>query len=189
MGFWYLFGSMIYRWEHYKQKALKSFYQRYYSGKIEKKGAGCYFNGPMKIRGTDQVSLGKNVHIGEGAYIRAEGGLEIEDNVHIARNLTVYTHSHNYQGRALPYDDEFMYKKVLIQRNVWIGINVIILPGTEIGEGAVIGSGAVVHGKIPDLAIIGAAAGQILKTRDKEHYQKLEQNQQYGGQNGKPLFE
>ena len=119
------------------------------------------------------------------AYIRAEGGLEIADNVHIARNLTLYTINHNYHGAALPYDHTYVAKPVVIERNVWIGVNVTIVPGITIGEGAIIGAGTVVAQDIPPLAIVGSQQARIIKYRDREHYIKLEQQKNYGGVSGK----
>ena len=59
------------------------------------------------------------------------------------------------QWHAIPYDETFKYKDVVIGDFVWIGSNVTILPGTTIGEGAIIQAGAVVHGEIPPCAIVG----------------------------------
>jgi len=36
-----------------------------------------------------------------------------------------------------------------IGEDVWIGANVVILPGSRIGSGCVIGAGAVVKGELP----------------------------------------
>lgn len=41
------------------------------------------------------------------------------------------------------------YKKIVIENNVWLGSNVVVLPGVTIGENPVIGAGAVVTKNIP----------------------------------------
>ena len=64
-------------------------------------------------------------------------------------------------------------KDVEIGDFVWIGTNVMILPGTKIGEGAIIQGGSVVHGEIPPLAIAGGNPCKVFKYRDKEHFEKL----------------
>ena len=69
-----------------------------------------------------------NVHIGENAFIRAEGGLFIGENTHVSRNLMLYTVNHNYKGKNVPYDETVIKKPVHIEKNVWIGMNVNILP-------------------------------------------------------------
>ena len=56
---------------------------------------------------------------------------------------------------------------------VWIGSNVIILPGTHIGEGAIIQAGSVVHGEIPPMAIAGGNPAKVFASRDRRHYEEL----------------
>lgn len=122
---------------------------------------------------------GKNTIIGNFVRLngmRESGGgcLFIGDFVHSGANCLVITRNHNYDtGDAIPYDETFEYKDVVIGNFVWIGSNVTILPGTTIGEGAIIQAGAVVHGEIPPCAIVGGNPAKIFKYRDVEHFQKL----------------
>jgi maltose O-acetyltransferase len=64
---------------------------------------------------------------------------------------------------------------VVIGRNVWIGGNVIIIPGVSIGDGAIIAVGTVVTANVEPLAIVGNQPMRILKYREREHYEKLDQ--------------
>lgn len=147
-------------------------------------GNGVRIYGNIRITSPENVSIGNNVHINMGAFMRAEGGLRIEDNVHIGRNLTVYTMNHNYQGECLPYDESLVYKPVTIKKNVWIGMNVSITPGVTIGEGAIIGMGTLVSRDIPPLAIVGGEPPKILKYRDEEHYHDLDRRGCFSGMTG-----
>src|SRR5438876_7725927 len=99
-------------------------------GTLRSCGAGIVVVNPIKMYGGDKISIGNNVHIGENAFIRGEGGLSIGDNTFISRNLVLYTMSHRYNGDRLPYDDGFLIKPVIVGSNVWIGMNVCIAPGT-----------------------------------------------------------
>lgn len=147
-------------------------------------GPGTRIWGRASISGIQNVNLGKNVHIGAGAFIRAEGGLSIGDNTHISRNLLLYTVNHSYEGTRLPYDESVIHKEVRIGRNVWIGMNVCIAPGTEVGDGAIVGMGTVVTGFVPPLAIIGGQKWRIIGRRDSGRYEELENNRSYGGPSG-----
>lgn len=142
------------------------------------------FNGNIFITHPPKVQIGNNVHIGDRAYFVTEGGLSIGDNTHISRNVTIYTANHNYEGNALPYDDSFLFEPVVIQKNVWIGMNVSIVPGVRIGEGAIVGMGSVIASDVAPLTIVGGAPQRILKERNTGHYQDLERRQKYGGING-----
>ena len=153
--------------------------------KLKKCGKDVRFRYPCDIAGADNMEIENNTYINRGAFIRAQGGLRIGENVHIARNVTIYTYNHNYLGDALPYDHTLIKKPVVIERNVWIGINVTIVPGVRIGEGAIIGAGTIVSQDIPPLAIVGSQPPRIIKYRDQLHYDELDKIGRYGGLSGK----
>jgi acetyltransferase-like isoleucine patch superfamily enzyme len=150
-------------------------------------GEGLRINGRITITHFNMLVVGTNVHIGRNAYFHTAGGLTIGDNTHISRNVTIYTAQHRYEGTALPYDDTFLYDPVFIGRNVWIGMNVSIVPGVTIGDGAIIGMGTVVSRNVGPGEIVGNARMRVLKDREKERYQSLENSGIYGGVDGEPL--
>lgn len=156
-------------------------------GRMQSCGIGVRINGRIFISQPRTVCLGNNVHIGENAFFRTEGGLTIGDNTHISRNVSIYTVNHDYMGRALPYDDMEIPKPVAIGKNVWIARGVSIVPGVRIGNGAVIGMGACVTRDIPPLAVAGGNPAEVVKYRETEHYQNLSKECRYGGANGVPL--
>lgn len=133
-------------------------------------------NGWSVIKG--KVIFGKNNHF-NGAKIYAQGGVTFGNNFHSAKGLIILTQNHNWKGEKLPYDETIMIKPVVIGDNVWIGINVIILPGVSIGEGCIIQAGSVVSSSIPDLAIVGGNPAKVIKFRNSEHYEKLKKDEKY----------
>lgn len=150
-------------------------------------GAGGTIGRDVNITGRRQLVLGSNVHIGSGAFIRADGGLSIGDNTIISRNLLLYTMNHQFEGDLLPFDSSASNKPVSIGPNVWIGMNVIICPGTEVGEGAVIGMGTVLFGKIPPLAVVGTSDWKVIKQRDADRYHDLKDKSAIAREDGLPL--
>lgn len=127
--------------------------------------------------GVDKISLGNNIYIGPSAEIWADGGLEIKDNVIIGPKLTIHTVNHRYEGAdALPYDGMSYLKPVLICENVWIGANVLIVPGATINEGAVIAMGSVITKDVPKCAIMGGNPAKIIKYRDFADYERLKRD-------------
>ncbi|MDK9773388.1 MULTISPECIES: DapH/DapD/GlmU-related protein [Vibrio] len=118
-------------------------------------GSDCHFNG-MMIRGKGKVVIGDNFHSGVGCHIISE--------------------IHNYHGTKLPYDDTYIEKPVSIGKNVWLGINVIVLGGVTIGDGAIIQAGSVVVSDIPPMAIAGGHPAKVFSYRDKEHYERTAGN-------------
>ena len=69
-------------------------------------------------------------------------------------------------------------KPVIIEPDVWIGMNVTILKGVTIGRGTTISAGAVVHRSMPPYCICGGVPCKFIKfywTIDQilEHESKL----------------
>jgi acetyltransferase-like isoleucine patch superfamily enzyme len=56
-----------------------------------------------------------------------------------------------------------------------VGVDVIILPGVQIGEGAIIQAGSTVVDDVSPGAIVGGHPAEQFKQRDMEHYKSLKQ--------------
>ena len=121
----------------------------------------------------DSVVIGDNVRIGN-IYHNGFGKLTIGNYCEIGHDVRIITQNHNYDnGTTIPFDRSTILKEVIIEDCVWIGSNVVILPGTKIREGAIIQGGAVVHGEVPRCAIVGGNPAKVFKYRDLEHFDKL----------------
>jgi galactoside O-acetyltransferase len=55
---------------------------------------------------------------------------------------------------------------VVIEDNVWIGMNVSILDGVRIGNGSIVGAGAVVTKDVPANAIVVGNPARVLRFRE-----------------------
>ena len=125
------------------------------------------------VRVTSRTELGAHAHL-NGAWVSGTGRLVIGRYFHSGDGLRIFTRNHNYDhGEAIPYDRTYIAKDVTIGDFVWIGAQVILLPGTTIGEGAIIQAGSVVHGTIPPLAIAGGNPAKVFAHRDAEHFNRL----------------
>lgn len=56
---------------------------------------------------------------------------------------------------------------IIIKDKAWIGMNVIVLKGVTIGEGAVIGAGSVVTRDVPDWTVVGGNPAKEIKSIEK----------------------
>ena len=59
-------------------------------------------------------------------------------------------------------------KPVNIGNDVWIGGNVTILPGVNIGNNVVIAAGAVVTKDVPDNSLIGGVPAKIIRQLEND---------------------
>ena len=63
---------------------------------------------------------------------------------------------------------------VHIGNNVFIGINSIILMGTELGDNTIVGAGSVVKGKFPSNVVIAGCPARVVCTLDIFHEKRKE---------------
>ena len=122
---------------------------------------------------TPKTYLGNNVNF-NGLRVIGGGNVYIGNNFHSGSGCLVMTTIHNYDnGKKIPYDETVIHKDVVIEDNVWLGINIIVLPGVTIGEGAIIQAGSVITSNIPSCAIAGGHPAKVFKYRDCDHYYSL----------------
>ncbi len=121
---------------------------------------------------TSNTYIGTNCHF-NGMEIGGKGKVVIGNNFHSGKECMIITQNHNYEGEAIPYDNTFVVKEIVIKDNVWLGSRVIVLGGVTIGEGAIIQAGSVVVSDIPNYAIAGGHPAKVFSSRNAEHYEKL----------------
>ena len=128
-------------------------------------------NGPTIL--TKNTYVGNNVHF-NGFTVSGGGKVTIGDNFHSGPDCLLICQNHNFDhGKAVPYDNTYIYKDIEIGDNVWLGSRVIILGGVKIGEGAIIQAGSCVVSDIPAYAIAGGHPAKAFSSRNVEHYEKL----------------
>ena len=97
----------------------------------------------------------KGVKVGEFCriYIRSFGSdsflIEIGNKVTITSGVKIITHD----GSTWLMNDEkgrrYLFKKVVIGNNVFVGVNAIIMPGVKIEDNVIVAAGSVVTKSIP----------------------------------------
>ena len=91
------------------------------------------------------LHVGDRVMINQGCVIVAHCGIKIGDDSMIGEFSAIYDTNHH------PLDEEHStkYAPVTIGRNVWLGRNVTVLPGSKIGDDTVVAAGSIVKGDLP----------------------------------------
>ena len=105
--------------------------------------------------------IGDNCEMGDMTHIVAHEKVVIGHNVLLASKCFISDTSHGlYKGEIQdgpekpPNKRNLVTKPVKIGNNVWIGENVVILAGAEIGDGCIIGANAVVNSVIDKNCIV-----------------------------------
>lgn len=147
-------------------------------------GNDCIISGQFVFESNEGlITIGDHSYIGEGTYI-SRSSITIGNNVTIAWGGTVYdhdSHSLDYMERRKDIDDElndirngrnFIQNKdwsnvnskpIVIKDDAWIGMNVIILKGVTIGEGAIVGAGSVVTKDVPAWTVVAGNPAKVVK--------------------------
>jgi len=113
---------------------------------------------PMQIDYGHQVNIHEGVFINHSVCMSAAAGVEIEENVQIAPQVTILTVNHDLKDKMI-----IKCKPVVIKKDAWIGARVIILPGVTIGKNAVVGAGAVVTKDVPDNSVAVGNPAKVIK--------------------------
>jgi acetyltransferase-like isoleucine patch superfamily enzyme len=134
---------------------------------LERLAYNCPFNSwRIKFHKWRGVVIGKNVMIGlqvtlDHSYPEY---ITIEDDVSLAGNNYVLTHSNPYPHFKNVF--ESFAAPVTIKKGAWIGIGAMILPEVTVGEYAVIAAGSVVTKNIPEKVIAGGIPAKVIKEID-----------------------
>ena len=131
------------------------------------------FRSPITIHNSDTSHrYYRNLHVGDDCYFGRElfldlqDRIDIEDHVTISHRVMILTHT---DAGTSPLKDTVIattQSPVVIRRGAYVGANVTILEGVEIGEGAVIGAGAVVtHSVAAGTVAVGVPARPMRTTQ------------------------
>ncbi len=152
-------------------------------------GSDCVIQENVRIKGPGRLKIGNNVTVRTGAFIECgnliiigngveinygtllcangESELVIDDDVHIAHNVSLKgsTHQISYQGKSAA--GRSLFKNISVGEGSWLCAGCIILPGVRIGKRNIIAAGAVVLADTEDDALMaGVPAVQKKKYRE-----------------------
>lgn len=117
----------------------------------------------IKLQRWRGVRIGHDVHIGTNVVLDYPYPyfVIIEDGVSLAGNDYVLAHSTplEYHKNCV----ESFVAPTIIHKHVWVGINVTILPGVEIGEGAIVAAGSVVTKDVPPRTLVGGVPAKVIR--------------------------
>lgn len=122
------------------------------------------FQNNVYIGNGENVRIGKHCQINEDVFIQ---GASIGNYVMIAPNVILQANTHKYNDTETPMiqQGEEKGKIITIEDDVWLGRNVIVLPGIIIKKGSIVAAGAVVTRDVPEYAIVGGVPAKIIKKR------------------------
>lgn len=126
--------------------------------------------GFTEIISPQNLYLHDNTNIFEGfLFLSAGGSFTMKEGSGAAQNLTVVTGNHGRcVGRRFKDKEMFVERKaetstdIVVEEDVWIGANVTLLPGANVGRSATIGANSVVRGSVPPYAVVAGNPGKVV---------------------------
>lgn len=98
--------------------------------------------------------------------------IDIGSDVQIAYGVVILTHGYDWSVLKGVYGDVLgSAGAVVIEDNVFIGMNTVILKGVHIGRNVIIGANSVVNKNIPDNCVAAGNPVKIIMTLE-EYYEK-----------------
>ncbi|MFI1993389.1 sugar O-acetyltransferase [Actinoplanes sp. NPDC020271] len=120
------------------------------------------------------AGFGSNVHLGDDFFGNVnltfvdDVEIRIGNGVMIAPGVTLTTTGHPIHP-DLREDFRRFSEPIVIEDKVWIGSNVVVLPGVRIGYGSVIGAGSVVSRDIPPMTVaVGVPCRVVRPVTDED---------------------
>lgn len=146
-----------------KYRKIKNEYKIY----IFSKNNNCYFGDEINYTGSlSSLLIGEGTTINSYANLRFKNGeIRIGKKCLIARNVTILTQSYNTDRAKLISSENMYVKDVVIGDGVWIGSNVVIMPGVNIGDYAIVGAGSIVTKNIGDFEIWAGVPAKKIRDR------------------------
>ena len=121
-----------------------------------------------------EVKIGKRVHMGSFINIGSREPIIIEDYVAIGASSKIYSNSQTIKpnkrmsGSMIPEEDKAFYSaSIYLRKDSFIGANVVILPGVEVGHGAVVGANSVLTKSVLPWNIVSGIPAKKLMEREK----------------------
>lgn len=121
---------------------------------------GVNFRGVVKLYGT--------IHWSTEPWL-----ITIGNNCHITNGVAFETHD----GGTLIFRDKVpdleITKPITLGDNVYVGTNVMFMPGVTVGSNVIIGAGAVVTKDIPDNSVAVGVPARVIKSTE-EYFEKIQ---------------
>jgi acetyltransferase-like isoleucine patch superfamily enzyme len=110
------------------------------------------------------VTIGAKCIIGRGSHIIGHWSIVLGDEIQTGPYVYITDQNHSYLDPDAPVGWQPPTEAaVSIGSGSWLGANVVILPGTQLGRNTTVAAGAVVRGVFRDHVVLGGVPAKVLR--------------------------
>jgi acetyltransferase-like isoleucine patch superfamily enzyme len=106
-----------------------------------------------------RIRIGKNCGF-SGSSIAAYNSISIGDHVLIGANTIITDFDWHPISK---FSNEMQSSPIIIENDVWVGMNCTILKGIQIGKGTIIGANSVVTQSMPPMVIAAGSPAKVIR--------------------------
>jgi acetyltransferase-like isoleucine patch superfamily enzyme len=128
-----------------------------------------WFNAYAKLTGLSFGVSCRFINVSSETFGSEPFLIKIGNRVSISSGARFITHDGAvWVLRALykDFSDVDIFRSITVEDNVFIGLNVIIMPGVNIGKNAVIAAGSIVTKNVPEGVVVAGVPARIIKSLD-----------------------
>jgi acetyltransferase-like isoleucine patch superfamily enzyme len=111
------------------------------------------------------IVMGNRCFVGQNCEFNIRKGIRIGDDCLIASGSRFVDHDHGIGVGAPMREQEGPEAEITLERDVWIGANVVVLKGVVVGEGAIVAAGSVVTKDVAPYAIVAGIPARQISSR------------------------
>jgi acetyltransferase-like isoleucine patch superfamily enzyme len=126
---------------------------------------GVYFHYDGLYKHGPSICIGDNVFVGNLTEFNITDKISIGKDCLIASGCRFIDHNHGVDLGTLIRKQLAPKAEIFLADDVWLGCNVVVLKGVNIGEGAIVAAGSVVTKSIPTNEIWGGVPAKFIKKR------------------------
>jgi putative colanic acid biosynthesis acetyltransferase WcaF len=159
---WWLVQSTLFAMSPQAMYGWRACLLRLFGARIGKRTV---IRASVKIPYPWKLKIGDHCHIGDEVNLYSYGEIEIGDCAVVSQRSYICTGSHDYTSPTF----DLIARKIVIESEAWVAMDVFVAPGVTIGHGAVVGARSSVFHDVPPGAIsMGTPARVVGQRRMKD---------------------
>ncbi len=134
---------------------------------LEAEAFDVYAGGRINVNAGAKLSLGSG-YMNHDCVIDCFSSITIGYGVVISERVVIRGSDNHAitstENGELKSDEKPAAVPIVIQDHVWLGMNVVVLKGVTIGEGAIVAAGSVVTKDVPSHCLVAGVPAKVVKT-------------------------